>query len=143
MKEYESNYSLIKRGSDLTQVKKRILIVDEEKDVGGTFEIILKNYGFDVDHFTDPAAASEQFKPNVYDLTILDINLPKINGFELYNQLKGKDPNVKTLFITGLSTVESYNTSNSNVSPLKGQRHFMLKPVSKKELLEQVYSMIN
>jgi DNA-binding response OmpR family regulator len=119
------------------------LIVDEEKDVGGTFKIILEKYGFDVDYFTDPAVALEQFKPNLYDLTILDINLPKINGFELYDQLKAKDLNIKTIFITALSSVESYNTHNSKVYPLRGQRHFMAKPVSKKELLEQVYSMIN
>ena len=127
----------------MTQAKKRILIVDEQQDVGGTFEIMLKNYGFDIDYFTDPVLALEQFKPNLYDLTILDINLPKINGFELYDQLKAKDLNIKTIFITALSSVESYNTRNSKVYPLRGQRHFMAKPVSKKELLEQVYSMIN
>ena len=69
--------------------------------------------------------------------------MPKINGFELYDQLKSRDSNIKTLFITALSSVESYNTHNSKVYPLKGQRHFMAKPVSRKELLEQVYSMIN
>ena len=127
----------------MTQVKKRILIVDEQEDVGGTFEIMLKKYGFDIDYFTDPAVALERFKPNLYDLTILDINLPKINGFELYDQLKSKDSNIKTLFITGLSSAESYNTSNSKVYPLKGKRHFMTKPVSTKELLEQVYSMMS
>jgi DNA-binding response OmpR family regulator len=124
-------------------MKKRILIVDEEKDVGGTFETILKNYGFEIDYFTDPAVALEKFKPNIYDLTILDIRMPKINGFELYDQLKSRDSNIKTLFITGLSSVESYNTQNSKVYPLKGQRHFMVKPVSNKELLEHVYAMIN
>ena len=127
----------------MARINKRVLIVDEEKDVGGTFKIILEKYGFDVDYFTDPAVALEQFKPNLYDLTILDINLPKINGFELYDQLKAKDLNIKTIFITALSSVESYNTHNSKVYPLRGQRHFMAKPVSKKELLEQVYSMIN
>ena len=127
----------------MVQVKKRILIVDEEKDVGGTFETILKNYGFDIDYFTDPAAALEKFEPNLYDLTILDIKMPKINGFELYDQLKSKDSNIKTLFITALSSVESYNTHSSKVYPLRGQRHFMAKPVSKKELLEHVYAMIN
>jgi DNA-binding response OmpR family regulator len=127
----------------MAQVKKRILIVDEEKDVGGTFETMLKNYGFDTDYFTDPAVALEKFKPNRYDLTILDIKMPKINGFELYDRLKSRDSNVKTLFITALSNVESYNTQNSKVYPLKGQRHFMAKPVSKKEFMEQVYSMIN
>jgi len=124
-------------------MKKRILIVDEEKDVGGTFETILKNYGFEIDYFTDPAVALEKFKPNLYDLTILDINMPEINGFELYDQLKSRDSNIKTLFITGLNSVESYNTQNSKVYPLKGQRHFMAKPVSNKELLDHVYAMIN
>jgi len=124
-------------------MKKRILIVDEEKDVGGTFETILKNYGFEIDYFTDPAVALEKFKPNLYDLTILDINMPEINGFELYDQLKSRDSNIKTLFITALSNVESYNTQNTKVYPLKGQRHFMAKPVSNKELLEHVYAMIN
>ena len=124
-------------------MKKRILIVDEEKDVGGTFETILKNYGFEIDYFTDPAVALEKFKPNLYDLTILDINMPEINGFELYDQLKSRDSKIKTLFITGLNSVEPYNTQNSKVYPLKGQRHFMAKPVSNKELLEHVYAMIN
>jgi CheY-like chemotaxis protein len=87
--------------------------------------------------------ASEKFKPNLYDLTILDIKMPKINGFELYDQLKSRDSNIKTLFVTARSSVESYNTQNSKVYPLKGQRHFMTKPVRSKELLEQDYSMIN
>jgi DNA-binding response OmpR family regulator len=127
----------------MDRVNKRILIVDEEKDVGGTLETILENYGFDIDYFADPAVALEKFKPDLYDLTILDIRMPKINGFELYDKLKSRDSNIKALFITALNRVESYNTHNSKVYPLKGQRHFMAKPVSGKELLEQVYSMIN
>ena len=58
-------------------------------------------------------------------------------------KLKSMDSNIKTLFITGLSSLESYNTGNAKVYALKGQRHFMMKPISKKELLEQVYSIIN
>ena len=69
--------------------------------------------------------------------------MPKINGFELYDQLKSLDSNIKTLFITGLSSVESYNTQDSKVYPLKGNRHFITKPVSTRELLEQVYSMMS
>ena len=127
----------------MARINKRVLIVDEEKDVGGTFETILERYGFDIDYFTDPATALDKFKPNLYDLMILDIKMPKINGFELYDQLKTRDLNIKTLFITALSSVESYNTQNSEVYPLKGRRHFMAKPVGRRELLEQVYSMIN
>jgi DNA-binding response OmpR family regulator len=121
----------------------RILLVDDEKDVGRTYKLILENHGFDVDYFTDPAIAFEQFKPNLYDLTILDIKMPEPNGFKLYDHLKSRDSKIKTLFITALSNVESYNTENKKVYPLRGQRHFMAKPVSNKELLEHVYAMIN
>ena len=126
----------------MAQVNKRILIVDDEKDVGMTLKLILENYGFDIDCFTDPAMALETFKPNLYDLIILDIRMAEINGFELYDELKSRDSNIKTLFITALSRVEPYNTRNSKVYPLRGVRHFMKKPVSSKELLGQVYSMM-
>jgi DNA-binding response OmpR family regulator len=66
----------------MSQVKKRILIVDDEKDVGSTLKMILENYGFVIDCFTDPAMALEQFKPYLYDLTILDIRMPETNGFK-------------------------------------------------------------
>jgi DNA-binding response OmpR family regulator len=126
----------------MAEVKKRILIVDDEKDVGWTLKLILEYYGFDIDCFTDSATALEKFKPNLYDLIILDIRMAEINGFELYDELKSRDSNIKTLFITALSSVESYNTRNSKVYPLRGVRHFMKKPVSREVLLEQVYSMM-
>jgi len=116
--------------------------VDDEKDVGRTFKMILENYGFEIDFFTDPAMALETFKPNLYHLIILDIRMAEINGFELYDKLKSMDPNIKTLFITALNSVEPYNTRNSKVYPLSGVRHFMKKPVSSEDLLGQVYSML-
>ena len=126
----------------MAEVKKRILIVDDEEDIGWTLKLILENYGFDIDCFADSATALEKFKPNLYDLIILDIRMAEINGFELYDELKSRDFNIKTLFITALSSVEPYNTRNSKVYPLRGVRHFMKKPVSSEELLGQVYSMM-
>jgi len=106
--------------------------------------MILENYGFDIDSFTDPAVALEQFKPSLYDLTILDIRMPEINGFELYDQLKSRDPNIKTLFISALSYLKTYdNQKIKRHYPIKGERHFIKKPVSSEELLEQVYSMVS
>ena len=120
----------------------RILIVDDERDVVRTLKMILENYGFDIDSFTDPTVALEQFKPSLYDLTILDIRMPDPNGFKLYGELKSRDSNIKTLFLTALSSVESYYTENSKVYSIEGKRHFVKKPVSSEELLEQVYSML-
>ena len=128
----------------MAQVKKRILIVDDEKDVGRTLKMILENYGFDIDSFTDPAVALEQFKPSLYDLTILDIKMPNPNGFELYDQLKSRDPNIKTLFISALSYLKTDdNHKGKQPYPIKGERHFIKKPVGNKELLEQVNSMVS
>ena len=127
----------------MAQVKKRILIVDDEKDIGRTLQLILEKYGFDVDCFTDPALALEKFEPNLYHLIILDIRMEEINGFELYDRLKSIDSNIKTIFISALSYLKSYNAQSSKVQPLKGERHFIKKPVSNKELLEQVYSMVD
>ena len=80
----------------------------------------------------------EQFKPNVYDLIILDIKMPDPNGFKLYDQIKSRDSKIKTLFITALNSVEPYSIENKKVYPIKGQRHFMKKPLSMDELLGQV-----
>ena len=126
----------------MTQDKKRILIVDDEKDIGRTLQLILENYGFDVDCFTDPALALEKFKPKLYHLIILDIRMTEINGFELYEKLIAEDSEIKILFITALNSVEPYNTTNCKVYPLYGVRHFMKKPVSNEQLLAQVYSLL-
>jgi DNA-binding response OmpR family regulator len=124
-------------------VKKRILIVDDERDVGDSIKIVLNDYGFEVDSFTDAIEALRNFKPDFYDLVILDIKMPEINGFELYNKFKSKDANIKTLFLTALGDVEAYSTPSSKVYPIMGERHFAKKPISNSDLLEQVYSIMN
>jgi len=51
--------------------------------------------GFVVDTFNEPKEALSNFKPNYYDLIILDIKMPNMDGFELYREMKEKDPNIK------------------------------------------------
>ena len=125
----------------MAQVKRKILIVDDEPDVGRTLKMILEEYGFDVDCFTYSRKVLENFRPDFYALIILDIKMPEVNGFELYHKLKSKDANIKTLFLTALSDVEAYSPS-SKVYPIMGERHFVKKPVNNQELLEQVYSIL-
>ena len=116
--------------------------MDDEEDVARTLQLMLEHYGFDVDAFTDPAMALQKFEPKLYDLIILDIKMAKINGFELYDQLKSRDSSIKTLFITALNSVEPYNTRNIKVYPVKGIRHFIKKPVCNDDLLRQVCSLL-
>ena len=127
----------------MPQVKKRILIVDDERDAGVAIKIVLEEYGFDVDFFTNPLEALKNFRPDFYDLVILDIKMPEINGFELYDKFKSKDAKIKTLFLTALSDVEAYSTQSSKAYPIMGERHFAEKPISNSDLLEQVYSIMN
>ena len=127
----------------MSQASKRILVVDDESDATLTIKVVLEEYGMLVDSYTDPVTALKNFKPGVYDLIILDISMPEVNGFKLYKRFKSEDPRVKTIFLTALSTVEPYNIEGSEVYPKEGERHFLTKPVTNRKLLEQVYSITN
>jgi|SRR5262249_49910641 len=127
----------------MSRASKRILVVDDEHDAALTLKVVLEEYGMLVDCFTDPITALKNFKPNVYDLIILDISMPEINGFELYKRFKSEDSRVKTIFLTALSTVEPYNIHGGEVYPKEGERHFLQKPITNRELLQQVYFITN
>jgi two-component system, OmpR family, response regulator ChvI len=78
----------------------RILLVDDEPDVIFTFKKGLEANGFVVDAFEDPVLALSNFKPGIYGLLLLDVKMPQINGFELYEKIKKIDSEVKACFIT-------------------------------------------
>jgi len=78
----------------------RILIVDDEPDITLSFKMILVGNGFKVDTYNDPIHAIRNFKAGSYDLVILDIRMPKMDGFQLYEELKKIDEKVKVVFIT-------------------------------------------
>jgi DNA-binding response OmpR family regulator len=80
--------------------KRRILVVDNEPDITLTLQLGLEVGGFDVDAFTDPDLALKSFKPNFYDLVLIDIMMPNMDGFELYERLKKVEPDVKVCFLT-------------------------------------------
>ncbi len=127
----------------MSDIKKRILVVDDEPDICLTLKIILERYDFSVDSFADSETALKNFKPGLYDLIILDIKMPEISGFELYSKFKSNDANFKALFLTALRELDDYDDLKKKVFPKMGERHFIQKPISEKDLLEQVYSMLN
>ena len=83
--------------------KKKILFVDDEPDMTTILKMALKRIGFGIDIFNDPVLALENFKPNFYDLVLLDVMMPKMDGFELYDQLKKIDYGIKICFLTASS----------------------------------------
>ena len=74
---------------------KRILIVDDESDVCFALEKVLSEDGFVVDSYEHPLVALDKFKPHLYNLVILDIRMPDLNGFTLYREIKKLDKKVR------------------------------------------------
>jgi DNA-binding response OmpR family regulator len=80
---------------------KRLMLVEDEADIAMAFKIVLESdIGLKVDSFMDPFAALNNFRFGLYDLIMIDIALPQMNGFELYYRIKKLDDKVKVCFLT-------------------------------------------
>ncbi len=66
--------------------------MDDEPDITFTIKNIIEDNGFQINSFNNPITALKSYRSNFYDLVILDIKMPKIDGFELYIQIKEKNP---------------------------------------------------
>lgn len=86
--------------NDIKVDPSRILLVDDEPDVTLGFEIGLEDGGFVVDSFNDPILALSSFKQGLYSLALFDIKMPKLDGFELYREIRKVDNKIKICFMT-------------------------------------------
>jgi DNA-binding response OmpR family regulator len=123
--------------------KQRILLVDDELDNSSIFKIALEDNGY-LDSYNDPESALSVFKLDYYDLLLLDIKMPKMDGYELYEKLRKVDNKVKVCFLTASeryreehrpSFLSSDSTSSSN-------DFFLIKPITIDDLVKKVNGMI-
>jgi DNA-binding response OmpR family regulator len=121
--------------------KNRILIVDDEPDLTNLTILVLEHYGYKVDAFNDPKEALSKYKPGSYDLIILDIKMPEMDGFELYREIKKKDNNAKVCFLTASELY--YEKFRKKEFSALDKDLFIRKPVGNEELVAQVNKMIN
>jgi two-component system catabolic regulation response regulator CreB/two-component system response regulator ChvI len=120
--------------------KRRILIVDDELDIARLFKLGLEHSSeFEVDVYNDPITALSNYRPGVYDLLLLDIKMPKMNGLELYQKINEKyeeeDGIVKVCFITAF---EEYYNEFERLFPNLETDCFIRKPISIDKLVEIV-----
>ena len=121
--------------------KKKILIVDDESDTTSSLSLSLEDSGlFEVDLFNDALLALSNFRPNNYDLLLLDVNMPKMSGYELYNEILKVDNKVKVCFI-GTHNID-YNALKTRFSSQEIDsfitKPFLRKPIIVRKLIEKV-----
>jgi DNA-binding response OmpR family regulator len=124
------------------KANRKILVVDDEPDSSTIFRIALEDNGFDVDAFNDSTLALSAFKPNFYDLVVLDIKMPKMNGYQLCEKIKKIDDKVKVCFLTAsdVQYTEEIKTSSSSSATTSSTFDITLirKPVILDELVRKV-----
>ncbi|MRN41887.1 MAG: response regulator [Nitrosopumilales archaeon] len=118
----------------------RILVVDDEPDINTTLEKALEQNGFKVDSYECPLMALENFTPYYYDLAILDIKMPEMNGFSFYREIKKLDKNLRICFLTG---GEMYYGVYSDIFSSLPANYFIRKPIGSEELIKRIDEIIN
>ncbi|MFZ1877504.1 MAG: response regulator [Nitrososphaeraceae archaeon] len=129
----------MKSSSPLTsepQQLKRILVIDDNPDIVFTLRVGLESdptiqvFGFD-----NPVTALVEFKPNFYDLLLIDVNMPLMDGFQLAQNLVRRDLNVRVCFITA---GEINTEAAREIHPLKSIGCFIKKPITAEDLLKRI-----
>ena len=118
-----------------------IMIVDDEEDILLTYNSMLHGEGYNVESFSDPHEALLHFihaDKSHYDLVILDIRMPYLNGLQLYHRLKAINKDIKILFLSVLEASEEI----TSVFPELKYGDIIRKPISKENFVEKISTLL-
>ena len=122
----------------------KVLLVDNEPDVTYAIRTVLEDNGFEVDSFNDPVLVCDTYKSNYYNLVILDIKMPKMDGFQLYDCIRQKDEKTKICFLTASEMFyESLRQARNLSGGVLGEQYFIQKPIKTDELIRRLTDLIN
>ena len=119
--------------------KGRILLVDDERDINTVVRKGLERVGFKVRAFNNPLDALSNFEAGSYDVALLDIRMPSMNGFELYKKLREIDSKIKVCFITAF---EMYEEEFRKLFPSYEVRCFIKKPIKLTDLIVEIEKIL-
>ncbi|TLY02473.1 MAG: response regulator [Thaumarchaeota archaeon] len=114
----------------------RLLVVDDERDICTVLSQSLKNAGYEVDSFTDPEEALSKFTSGRYALTLLNIKMPRINGFDVFEKLQAIDKNIKVCFLTAFD--RDFRDEMNSRFPRIQLRCFLHKPISLQKVVQAI-----
>ena len=118
-------------------------MVDDEQDLTYTLKAILDETGlFQVETFTDPLLALSEFKAGVYDLAVLDIRMPKMDGFELFRKLREINDRLKICFLTAAELLHYQETGSDIIDDL-GTDCFVPKPVDNEDFVRRLEARLS
>src|SRR5215813_5508462 len=122
--------------------KKKVLIVDDEPDINTILKKVFEQNGFNADSYDNPILALENFKPGSYDILLLDIKMPEMDGFQLYQKMKRIDSKVKVCFLTASEMYyerfrdeEEFNEIDKDL--------FLQKPIENEDLINKINTIIS
>jgi DNA-binding response OmpR family regulator len=144
--ENNSNNATIVENNSITKKKKdtaykpsyKILFVDDDKDILMSIKASLEYHGFIVDTFSNPFEALSSFKPEIYDLVLIDVKMPQMSGFEFHQELRKKalyGTEIKTCFITAY---EIYFETLRKEFPELYSGCFIRKPIKIEDLVNRI-----
>jgi DNA-binding response OmpR family regulator len=117
------------------------MIVDDEQDITAIFRIGLENREFVVTTYNDPREALANFRSGMFDLLILDIRMPGMSGFELYQKIRDMDEKVKVCFLTAF---EEYRADFKKSFPaLDEVKCYLKKPITISDLISRLIDLAN
>jgi CheY-like chemotaxis protein/predicted transcriptional regulator len=117
-----------------------ILIIDDESDITSALKSGLELQGFKVDVFNEPLKALSNYSVGTYNLLILDVKMPKMNGFELYQVIRKLDNRIIVCFWTAF---EVCYEELRKMFPAMDERYFIRKPIAMDELVDRMQSIIS
>jgi DNA-binding NtrC family response regulator len=116
----------------------RILVIDDEERIRRTISLILTHAGYEVDAAENGKQAIEKSETNFYNLALIDIRLPDMEGTELLTALKETTPKMVKIILTGYPSLQSSVKAIS-----KGVDYYLIKPVDPEELLRLIKEMLD
>lgn len=121
---------------------KKILLVDDDPDANLSLSILLRDRGFDVDSFTSPSDALKYFRRNYYDLLVLDVRMPNMDGFELYRAIREVNTKAKIWFFAA-AELDNYRVAElEDMMEELGEECFISKPIENNEILCRINTIL-
>jgi DNA-binding response OmpR family regulator len=118
--------------------KAKVLVIDDDKDINNLFKIYLEHHDFQVDSYTDPVDALYYFKKDEYDLILLDLKMPKIDGIAMFYALKNRDDKAIICLTTAdISYLQQLKEKIPNI-----EKYVIHKPILLRNLKDKLNELV-